>query len=127
MGRRHNIVIVAEGATDQQGNPIDSDYVKRVLDERLGADTRVTILGHVQRGGIPSAFDRWHPTLLGYAAVQEVLSTTPQDEPQLIGLRHHKVVRSPLMENVEKTKQVAHRDRTAQLRNRHGHARRQLC
>ena len=107
VGRRHNIVIVAEGATDEQGTPIHSDYVKRVLDERLGADTRVTILGHVQRGGIPSAFDRWHPTLLGYAAVQEILSATPQDEPQLIGLRHHRVVRSPLMENVEKTKQVA--------------------
>ena len=54
VGRRHNIVIVAEGATDVQGAPINSDYVKRVLDERLGADTRVTILGHVQRGGIPT-------------------------------------------------------------------------
>jgi 6-phosphofructokinase 1 len=41
-----------------------------VLDERLNADARVTILGHVQRGGSPSAFDRYMSTLLGYAAVE---------------------------------------------------------
>ena len=57
-GRRDSIVMVAEGARDREGNPITSDYVRRVLEERLGEDTRVTILGHVQRGGAPSAFDR---------------------------------------------------------------------
>ena len=57
-GRRNSIVIVAEGAHDSQNTPITSDYVRQVLEERLGEDTRVTILGHVQRGGAPSAFDR---------------------------------------------------------------------
>ncbi len=74
-GRRHNIVIVAEGTTDNMGNAITSSYVKQVLSERLREDTRVTILGHVQRGGSPSAFDRIMSTRLGYAAVQELLSS----------------------------------------------------
>ena len=54
-GRRDSIVIVAEGAQDRQGNPITSEYVRSTLEQRLGEDARVTILGHVQRGGTPSA------------------------------------------------------------------------
>src|ERR687897_2166690 len=50
-GRRHSIVIVAEGAHDTANQPISSDYVRQVLEERLGEDVRLTILGHVQRGG----------------------------------------------------------------------------
>ena len=69
-GRRNSIVIVAEGAHDSQNTPITSDYVRQVLEDRLGEDTRVTILGHVQRGGAPSAFDRSMSSLLGYAAVE---------------------------------------------------------
>ncbi|MFN8498956.1 MAG: 6-phosphofructokinase [Anaerolineae bacterium] len=106
-GRRHSIVIVAEGATDRQGNPIESDYIKRVLEEKLHDDTRVTILGHVQRGGTPSAFDRWHSTLLGYAAVTELLDSPTDAEPKLIGLRQHDVVATSLMTNVVKTQEVA--------------------
>ena len=64
-GRRNSIVIVAEGAQDSQNNPITSDYVRQVLEDRLGEDTRVTILGHVQRGGAPSAFDRSMSSMLG--------------------------------------------------------------
>ena len=106
-GRRHNIVLVAEGAIDCNGNPISSEYVQRLLSERLGEDTRVTILGHVQRGGSPSAFDRNMSTLLGYAAVQELISAPPGREPQLVGLRQNNVVSSPLMVNVQRTKEVA--------------------
>jgi 6-phosphofructokinase 1 len=106
-GRRHNIVLVAEGATDRNGNPISSDYVKQVLTERLGEDTRSTILGHVQRGGAPSAFDRNMSTILGYSAVQELKNSSADSEPKLIGIRGNHVVSSPLMENVTKTQQVA--------------------
>ena len=106
-GRRHNIVIVAEGAIDRHGNPIASDYVKQVLTDKLGEDTRVTILGHVQRGGAPSAFDRNMSTILGVDAVRELLASGPEGEPQLIGLRDNSVSRTPLMENVYKTRQVA--------------------
>jgi 6-phosphofructokinase 1 len=106
-GRRHNIVIVAEGAIDRHGNPIASETVKQVLTDKLGEDTRVTILGHVQRGGSPSAFDRNMSTQLGVEAVRELLASGPEAEPQLIGLRDNSVSRSPLMENVYKTRQVA--------------------
>jgi 6-phosphofructokinase 1 len=106
-GRRHTIVIVAEGARDRHGNPISSEYVKEVIEERLDEDTRVTILGHVQRGGAPTAFDRWHPTILGEDAVDAVLSGTDETEPVLIGIRQNQAIRSPLMECVAKTKQVA--------------------
>ncbi|HRY17024.1 MAG TPA: 6-phosphofructokinase [Candidatus Competibacteraceae bacterium] len=106
-GRRDSIVVVAEGATDRAGNPINGDYVRQVLEERLGEDTRVTILGHVQRGGTPSAYDRWMSTLVGHAAVQELLAATPDSEPQLIGVRYNRVRRLPLMQCVEQTREVA--------------------
>ncbi|MGD8997282.1 MAG: 6-phosphofructokinase [Anaerolineae bacterium] len=107
IGRRHSIVVVSEGACDRHGNPITSEYVKEVLEERLAEDTRVTVLGHVQRGGSPSAFDRCLSTMLGHAAVEEILSAAPDDEPQLIGIRQHQVIRSPLMDCVARTHQVA--------------------
>ncbi|MCB0092393.1 MAG: 6-phosphofructokinase, partial [Caldilineaceae bacterium] len=50
-GRRDSIVIVAEGAVDKFGNRITCEHVRKALEERLQEDTRVTILGHVQRGG----------------------------------------------------------------------------
>ena len=106
-GRRDSIVVVAEGAIDREGNPISADHVRQVLEERLGEDTRVTILGHVQRGGTPSAFDRWMSTLLGYAAVEEMLVATPESEPQMIGIRYNRIHRAPLMQCVQQTRSVA--------------------
>ncbi|HRO23727.1 MAG TPA: 6-phosphofructokinase, partial [Promineifilum sp.] len=50
MGRRDSMVIVAEGARDWKGQSITSRHVKEVLEERLGEDVRITVLGHVQRG-----------------------------------------------------------------------------
>lgn len=106
-GRRHSIVIVAEGAQDRNGNPITSQYVKEVLEQRLGEDTRVTILGHVQRGGAPSAFDRNLGTLMGYAAVEQIVTGAADQEPLLIGIRENKLIHSPLMECVANTQAVA--------------------
>jgi 6-phosphofructokinase 1 len=106
-GRRDSIVVVAEGARDRRGKPITSEYVRQVLEERLGEDARVTILGHVQRGGAPSAFDRNMSTLLGYAAVEEVLQATPGTEPVLIGLRENRITHTPLMYCVDQTHAIA--------------------
>jgi 6-phosphofructokinase 1 len=106
-GRRDTIVIVAEGAQDRNGNPISSAYVKQVLEERTGDDTRVTILGHVQRGGSPSAFDRNLSTILGYAAVEDLLSDAPPDEPQVYGIRGNRITRTPLLQCVQQTHAVA--------------------
>ncbi len=106
-GRRDSIVIVAEGARDRHGNPISAEHVRKVLQERLNEDVRVTILGHVQRGGAPSAFDRYMSTLLGHAAVEELLSSPPGSDPQLIGMKDNRVTRQPLMQCVEMTRKVA--------------------
>ncbi len=106
-GRRHSMVVIAEGARDRYGNPITSDHVKKVLEERLGEDAKVTILGHVQRGGSPSAFDRWMSTLVGNAAVEELLNASPESEPQVIGIRYNRITHLPLMECVQKTQAVA--------------------
>jgi 6-phosphofructokinase 1 len=106
IGRRANVVIVAEGARDAAGNEISAQYVREVLEDRLGEDARVTILGHVQRGGSPSAFDRFLGTVLGHAAVRRLLDDPPEAEPQLIGIRGHQVVASPLMECVRSTRSI---------------------
>lgn len=106
-GRRDSIVIVAEGASDRAGNPISADYVRQVLKDRLGEDTRVTILGHVQRGGTPSAFDRWMSTVLGFDATETVLAATPESDPLMIGIRYNRIDHAPLMECVQKTRNVA--------------------
>uniref|UniRef100_UPI003AAA9961 phosphofructokinase, muscle a isoform X6 n=1 Tax=Centroberyx gerrardi TaxID=166262 RepID=UPI003AAA9961 len=57
-GSRLNVIIVAEGAVSRDGKLITSDQIKKLVTDRLGFDTRTTVLGHVQRGGTPSAFDR---------------------------------------------------------------------
>jgi 6-phosphofructokinase 1 len=106
-GRRHSMVVIAEGARDRNGNPITSAQVCKVLEERLGEDARVSILGHIQRGGAPSAFDRWMSTLVGQAAVEELLNADQNSEPQLIGMRYNRITHMPLMECVQKTRAVA--------------------
>ena len=125
-GRRDSIVIVAEGARDRHGNPITAEHVRQVLQERLNEDVRVTILGHVQRGGAPSAFDRYMSTLLGHAAVAELLSSPPGSEPQLIGMKDNRVTRQPLMECVERDAQGRREHQERRLRGGHGAARPRL-
>ena len=107
VGRRDSIVVVSEGACDSQGNLITSQEIKETLEDRLGEDTRITVLGHYQRGGSPSAFDRNLGTILGHAAVHQLRETNPEDEPQLIGMRGNRVVSSPLMECVDITQQIS--------------------
>ena len=86
-GRRTSIVVVAEGAADAGRQP---DHRRgrpqgAVADE-MGEDARVTILGHVQRGGRP---ERLRPLdgrrCVGHAATAEVLRA--DREPQVIGVR----------------------------------------
>jgi 6-phosphofructokinase 1 len=105
-GRRDLTVIVAEGARDKNGNPITAERVRQVLADRLHEDVRSTILGHVQRGGAPSAFDRWMSTLVGSAAVDELLAAGPDSEPQMIGMRYNRIRRHSLMECVNQTREV---------------------
>jgi len=105
-GRRESIVLVAEGAHDRDGNELSTQLIADTIQERTGEDARVTILGHVQRGGTPSAYDRWMSTLLGYAAVQEILESTAEDEPVILGVRRNRITRVPLMKAVHDTRAV---------------------
>ncbi|KAA1467507.1 6-phosphofructokinase [Dentipellis sp. KUC8613] len=107
LGKRKSVIIVAEGALDRDLNPIRAEYVKDVLVERLGIDTRVTTLGHTQRGGRPCFFDRILPTLQGLDAVDALLEATPDKPSYMIGIRENKITRVPLVEAVKMTKAVA--------------------
>lgn len=105
-GRRDIIVMVAEGAQDRYGQPISSGRIKQVLEDRLGEETRITVLGHVQRGGAPSAFDRNLSTLLGAAAVDHLLAAVAPEPPFVVGIRGNKITRTPLAEALAKTNAV---------------------
>ncbi|HKO83034.1 MAG TPA: 6-phosphofructokinase [Actinomycetota bacterium] len=115
QGRRQNVVLVAEGAQDRDGKRITVGDVKRLLEEGLGEDARVTILGHVQRGGAPSAFDRYLGTLLGHAAVERLLTDAPGTPAQLVGIRGHQVVSSPLLDCIGQTRAVGERIKAQDL------------
>ncbi|KAL3988910.1 hypothetical protein ACER0C_013228 [Sarotherodon galilaeus] len=105
-GSRLNIIIVAEGATDRQGQHITSDFVKDLVVRRLGFDTRVTILGHVQRGGTPSAFDRILASRMGVEAVLALLEASANTPACVVSLVGNQAVRLPLMECVQMTQEV---------------------
>ncbi|KAH8089320.1 6-phosphofructokinase [Filobasidium floriforme] len=107
VGKRKSIVIVAEGALDKNLNPIKGDYIKDVLVDKLGLDTRVTTLGHTQRGGAPCAYDRILATLQGVEAVEALLSATPDTPSYMIGISENKITRKPLLEAVAQTQAVA--------------------
>ncbi|XP_054893427.1 ATP-dependent 6-phosphofructokinase, platelet type isoform X3 [Poeciliopsis prolifica] len=105
-GTRLNIIIVAEGAIDRHGKPITSSFVKDLVVKNLGFDTRVTILGHVQRGGTPSAFDRILASRMGVEAVLALLETTANTPACVVSLCGNQSVRVPLMECVQTTQEV---------------------
>lgn len=106
-GRRESIVLVAEGAIDKSGQPITATQVCDALEAEMGERPHVTILGHVQRGGTPSAYDRWMSSALGYAAAQEVIAQGPEDESVILGTKNNRVSRLPLMQGVTDTRAVA--------------------
>ncbi|CAG5120402.1 unnamed protein product [Candidula unifasciata] len=106
LGQRLNIILVAEGAIDETGKPITAEEVKKLLSEKLKIDTRVTVLGHVQRGGSPSAFDRILGSRMGAEAVLALMDATPETPACVISIEGNSTVRVPLMECVERTKEV---------------------
>ncbi|KAJ4418385.1 6-phosphofructokinase, alpha subunit [Gnomoniopsis sp. IMI 355080] len=109
LGKRKTIVIIAEGAHDKYSNKISPDMIKDLLADPKGLhlDTRITTLGHVQRGGTAVAYDRMLGTLQGVEAVKAVLEATPETETCFIAITENKIVRRPLMKAVEDTKAVA--------------------
>ena len=65
-GKRHNLVVVAEGIGKSQ-------QLAKDIQNATGIQTRATILGHLQRGGTPTATDRIHASMMGYLSVQAIL------------------------------------------------------
>lgn len=105
-GKTKSLIILAEGAKDKEGNPIKSYHIVDELKRRIDEEARITILGHVQRGGAPSAFDRYMSTLLGYAAVQHLLEEENCKESMIIGLQNNRVKPIPMMESIKNTKSI---------------------
>lgn len=118
-GRYASIVVVAEGAKPKAGTmeiPPDEydeyghirlggigNLVTREIEARTGYETRVTILGHVQRGGSPTAFDRVLSTWFGVAAIDAVHDGA---FGQMVALQANKVVRVPISDAVADLKYV---------------------
>jgi ATP-dependent phosphofructokinase / diphosphate-dependent phosphofructokinase len=118
-GRFASIVVVAEGATPEEGTmavqsgEVDQfghvrlggigNSVAEEIEKRTGFETRVTILGHVQRGGTPTAFDRILATRFGVAAIDAVHDGA---FGQMVALQAGHIVRVPLADAVAELKTV---------------------
>ena len=97
-----NIILVAEG--DETGGAFN--IAKSVKDEFEGYDIRVTVLGHIQRGGSPSAFDRVIGSQLGVAAVEALLD---DQKSIMVGLMNREVVHVPFNRTIKHHKDVNRR------------------
>jgi len=95
-GKHHHLIIVAEGV----GNT--NEIAQRIRDD-LGLETRVTIIGHVQRGGSPSARDRVMATRMGHRAVEEILAGNSN---LIVCYRNSQITTLPIDEALEMTKDL---------------------
>lgn len=113
------IVVVAEGAMPQDGQMVLKDestdsfghvrlsgvgeWLAKEIERRTGKEARTTVLGHTQRGGTPSAFDRWLATRFGLHAIDAVRDG---DFGKMVALRGTDVVRVPLADATARLKTV---------------------
>ncbi len=116
-GAHFSLVAVSEGAKPMGGQPVfrrsgDEIYTPRLggigqevgqFIERQGFEARVTVLGHVQRGGSPTAFDRWLATRYGAAAVRVAAAG---ELGCMVALRNAEVISVPLSEALAVPKRV---------------------
>ena len=94
-GRNHHIIIVAEGYS------MTTQEVADRVQEETGMDTRVTILGHIQRGGSPTARDRIIATQMGSYAVHALMEGK---EKRIIAVQHGQIVDIEIEEALEMKK-----------------------
>jgi phosphofructokinase-like protein len=118
-GKRFSIVVVAEGARSTSGDLIVSkvvkdstdpirlggiaEYIAGRVEERTGLETRVTVLGHLQRGGTPTAFDRVLATRFGSEAARLAVQG---EHGVMVGLRCQDIVTVPLHDAIARLKSV---------------------
>jgi len=122
-GRNFSIVVVAEGASPREGTMEVTEgqtdefghvrlggighRLEREIEDRTGFETRAVVLGHIQRGGTPTAFDRVLATRLGVAAIDAAHDGRWGTMPALRGTRIELV---PLAEAVESLRTVPDED-----------------
>ncbi|MFI5802849.1 6-phosphofructokinase [Streptomyces sp. NPDC051561] len=113
------IVVVAEGAMPRDGDMVLKDgtldsfghvrlsgvgeWLAKEIEKRTGKEARTTVLGHIQRGGTPSAFDRWLATRFGLHAIDAVHE---RDFGTMVALRGTDIVRVPIGEATATLKTV---------------------
>lgn len=118
-GKTFSIVVVAEGARFKERDVVTKDaeldqfgHVKLggigqmladKIEEKLEYETRVTVLGHIQRGGSPSAFDRVLGTRYGVRAAEMIIN---KEFGKMVALKGNKLISVPLKEIGGKTKTV---------------------
>ncbi|MDR3566957.1 MAG: 6-phosphofructokinase [Syntrophobacteraceae bacterium] len=107
-GRRHQMVVIAEGARHPDGLRMEAGEVRKILAEKLGLEVRLTVLGHVQRGGAPSAFDRILAARLGVAAVDLLVDEPGVVHRHMVGVKKNRVISTPLNEVIEKSREIQH-------------------
>ena len=113
------IIVVAEGAMPLQGHIMTKDptldpfghvklsgigeWLAAAVEDKTGAEARTTVLGHIQRGGTPTAFDRWLALRFGLHAIDAVHEG---DWGVMVSLRGTDVVRVPMADATAKLKTV---------------------
>jgi 6-phosphofructokinase 1 len=118
-GKDFSIIVVAEGAKFKTGTDVTreekldefghvrlggiGDLLGKMVEERTGFETRVTVLGHIQRGGSPTAFDRVLGTRFGIKAIQLVLEGR---FGQMVSLQGNQVVAVPIEQGTGALKTV---------------------
>ncbi len=93
---RHALIVITEHITDVR------ELAKQVK-EYTGFDTRATILGHIQRGGCPSPFDRVLASRLGVAAVEMLLKG---ETGKCLGVYHNEVIATPIEDALKMKKEM---------------------
>lgn len=81
-GKMHNLILLAEGVGGAQ-------EMAKEIQEITGIETRATVLGHIQRGGSPTAFDRILASRLGAKAVQVLMEEKSQ---RVVGIKNNKII-----------------------------------
>ena len=104
-GKKHFIIVVAEGVTSANGMG-DVHEIARQIQERTGVESRATVLGHVQRGGIPTARERVLASEMGFRAV-ELLEQGIGN--RVVVSRNNKIVDLDILEALNMKKEFNHR------------------
>jgi 6-phosphofructokinase 1 len=95
-GKKHSILVVAEGI----GSAVD---IGKQITDRTGIESRVTVLGHIQRGGSPTAFDRVLASRLGAFAVECLLNG---EKGKMVGVQNNELVAIPVSEALQQKHKV---------------------